>query len=299
MQPVERLVQKRSVFKKGYFHTGSNKDNPILDMMAESTLAKLQTRIQTEGLSSCLLIDSAREIALCCNNTTAKSNMAGWLSETLHLYRMGISKFPQSLVLRLNFIRIAMQFGLRQEANEAIQLLKETLDTPASNWKIDVMEDVFPWDFGSTTFNYRKYFDLVTEHLAQGTSVNSALTQLILAALYFHLSLYTKDPDDLKQAVIYDPEFPIYRFYYAKILIRRGQPEDYTRAGILLTQLAENSILFAEAFCLLKQLKEKQLYISPKFEELAAKVLNYSFNYFVHNTWVNGNDFTTNFLDGL
>jgi len=299
MQPAERLVQKRYVFKKGYFQPGDNRNNPTLDMMAGSSLARLRTRIHTEGPSSCLLIDSAREIALCCRNTWAMSNIAQWLSETLNLYRIGIANFPQSLVLRLNFIRVALQFGQTQETEEAIQLAKETLNTPASNWTIDVMEDVFPWDFGSTSFNYRKYFELVTEHLTQGTPVNSALTQLILAALYFHLGHYSNDPNHFKQAFTLDPEFPFYRFYYAKILIQRGQPEDYTRAGILLTQLAENSILFVEAFSLLKQLQEKQLYISPKFEELAAKVLNYSFNHLVWYTWIDGHDFTTNFLDGL
>jgi len=299
-QPAEHLVQKRSVFRKGYFPPpGSNKDNPILAKTAESSLVRLRTHIRTEGLSSCLLIDAAREIVLCCRNTEAMSNTAKWLIEPLRLYRMGIANFPQSLVLRLNFIRVAMQFGQTQEIEKAIQLTKETLNTPASNWKIDVMEDVFSWDFNSATFNYRKYFDLITEHLMRGTPVNSALTQLILAALYYYLGRYSNNLDHFKQAVTLDPEFPFYRFYYAKILIQRGQPEDYTQAGILLTQLAENSILFVEAFCLLKQLQEKQLYISPKFEELAAKVFNYSFNYFVHNTWLNGNDFTTNFLDGL
>jgi len=299
MQPAEHLIQKRSVFKRGYFPPGGNKDNPFLTKMAESTKALLQNRIRKDGLSSRLIIDLVRETVLCCRDTIAMSDINKWLTETLNLYRTGIANFPHSLVLRFNMIRTALMFGQSQEIKEALQLTIDTLNKPASSWKIDIMEDVFPWDFGSISFNYRKYFDLITENLMRGTQVNSALVRLISASLYYHLGQYSNNPNHFKQAVILDPEFSTYQYYYAKKLIECGQTDDYAEAGALLTRLAESSILFVEAFCLLKQLMEKQLFISPKFEELTAKVFKYSFNNFVQNTGINGNDFTMNFLEGL
>jgi hypothetical protein len=177
-----------------------------------------------------------------------------------------------------------------------MRLIIETLNTPVSNWKIDVMEDVFPWDFYSVSFNYRKYFDLVTEHLVQGTAVDSALARTIYASLYCHLGQYSKNPEHLKQAVVLDTQFPVYQFCYAKGLIERGQPDDYTQAGTLLTQLAENSILFLEAFYLLKRLQEKQLYMCPKIKELAVRVFNYLLNCALRDSLINKNDFTAGFL---
>jgi len=298
MQPMEQLIQKRSTLKKGWFPPGGS-DSPVLAELGGSTLEKLQTCLQTEGLSSRLLIDSAREIVLCCCDAPAESGTAAWLTKSLNIYRTGIANFPKSLVLRLNLVRTALHSGQPQDIKDAMQLALETVSMPESNWQIDVMEDVFPWDFCSTSFNYRKYFDLVTEHISRGAPVNSALTRLILASLHYCLGHYSKSPDHFRQATALDPEFPFYRFSYAKRLIQRGEPDDYLKAGELLTELAGNSILFVEAFSLLQQLQEKQLYMSPRYEELATMVFDYSFRYLMQNTYSDGSDFTTVLLNNL
>ena len=165
-----------------------------------------------------------------------------------------------------------LHFGQARDILEALQIIEETVNMPVSSWHIDVMEDVFPWDFYNTFFNYRKYFDLVTEHLTQGTPVSHILAQLILASLHHYLGQHLENMDHLKQAIALDPDFPYYKMSYALGLLKQGRTEDYTEAGNMLIALAENSIFFNEAFSLLEQLHTKRLFVSSQFEELQRVV---------------------------
>ncbi|MFQ6041008.1 MAG: glycosyltransferase [Candidatus Poribacteria bacterium] len=104
------------------------------------------------------------------------------------------------------------------------------------------------------------------------------MTRLILASLHYYLSHYSDDLEHPKQAVALDPDFPFYKLRYAKKLVKRGKPGDYAEAGALLTQLAESSILFEEAFELLKQLQGQKLFVSPQFAELARAAIRVHHN---------------------
>lgn len=174
MQPAEQLDQKRTVLCKGWLPGGL----AVLRNMRERNLARWQARLETEA-SPRLVIDMARELvleyaaaALAKNSPSADNQL---LTQAFSLYRTGLARFPQSLALRFNLIRTALHFGQPTDVKEALQLAEETLGMPASSFKIDVMEDVFPYDFFSTFFNYRKYFDLITESLVEGTPVNPPL----------------------------------------------------------------------------------------------------------------------------
>src|SRR5262249_54137352 len=49
-----------------------------------------------------------------------------------------------------------------------------------------------------------------------------------------------------------DPDFPYYRLWYAEQLLRRNLDEDRREAAHILLKLAENSLVFQEAFALLE-----------------------------------------------
>jgi tetratricopeptide (TPR) repeat protein len=275
VQPKRSLDQKRSVLGKGWLPGGVT----VLQEMLQKNVARWKPRLKNRAAPH-LFIDIARELVL---NYAAVNSLIGskkpfspgeksGIADILGLYKAGLRQFPQSLVLRFNLIRTSLHFGQPSEISEALKLAEETVQVPVSNWQIDIMEDVFPYDFESNFFNYRNYFDEVTESLKKGTSVSAVLPRLILASLYYYLGFYTQNIPHLKQAIILDPDFPAFKVEYARQLVRRGAAGDYKEAGTLLTQMTESSILFPEAFELLKQLHTRGLYRSQRFSEFGRFV---------------------------
>jgi GT2 family glycosyltransferase len=271
IKSTEQLDQKRTVLCRGWLPGGID----ILQKIRASNFARWHRRMD-KNASPRLISDMARELVL--EYATIPAGVNGpradkqLLRQALKIYRDGLTRFPRSLVLRFNLIRVMLHFGQAQDISEAFQITEDTVTMPVSSWHIDVMEEVFPWDFHSLFFNYRKYFDLVTEHLAQGIPVAPILIQLILASLHHYLGQHLKDMAHLKQAMALDPDFPYYKMNYALRLLKEGGTENYTEAGNLLIALAENSILFNEAFSLLKQLQAKRLFVSSQFEKLQRVV---------------------------
>ena len=207
IQPVERLIQKRSL------HRGAPLPKErILSKIRQRNMVRWQAQLETKA-SSHIFIDLARELVLAYPDT-AKLHL---LQQALEIYQTGVKRFPNSLVLRSNFIRTVLHFGNPKQVAEALQLLEATLNIPESDWQIDVMEDVFSWDFLNSFFNYRRYFDLVTENLMGAISVDSVrqqLTRLILASLHYYQGRYSGELEHFKQAFNLDPEFPYYKFWY-------------------------------------------------------------------------------------
>ncbi|MCH8296092.1 glycosyltransferase, partial [Candidatus Poribacteria bacterium] len=278
IQLKDPLVQKRTILCKGWLPGGVD----VLQKMRACNIAKLQAK----AASSHVVIDIARELVLEYAMAHLQASHNGketlvdqdCLRQAIQHYRAGLVQFPESLVLRFNLIRTALHFGQPQDVAEALKLADETCNAPASSWQIDVMEDVFPWDFFSRLFNYRKYFDLVTQHLTTGTSVKPALTQLILASLYHYRNHYSDNREDVKQATILDPDFPFYKLRYAQQLVKQGVPEDDEEAGRILIELAEDTILFDESIELLKQLQNEGRFANPQLTELIHLGMKYRKN---------------------
>jgi tetratricopeptide (TPR) repeat protein len=275
IQPERSLDQKRSVLGKGWLPGGVT----ILQEMLQKNVTRWKPRLKNKTTPH-LFIDMARELVLNyaavyalmrSKNSNSPGEKSG-ITDILSLYKTGLAQFPHSLVLRFNLIRTSLHLGQKPEISEALKLAEETVQVPISNWQIDIMEDVFPYDFESNFFNYRKYFDEVTESLMKGISASAALSRLILASLFFYLGFYTQNIPHLKQAIILDPDFPVFKLEYARQLVRRGAAGDYQEAGTLLTQLTDSSILFPEAFELLKRLHTRGLYRSDRFAELGRFV---------------------------
>jgi hypothetical protein len=267
--PIEDFTQKRNVLKEGWMPAYG--EHSILAELAQTTVNRLFKRWQQrEEITARILIDLVREIVLF--HVGAKDKGNSWVLESLQLYREGLAQFPHSLVLRFNFIRVALYFGPSQaDVSEALELAKATLSLPEEIWQIEALEDVFPWDFFSNFFNYRQYLSLVVEHLKkpQGNPGGIGFTYLILASLSYHVGHYDGNPNSayFKRAVALDPEFPFYKFAYAKNLIKQGQ---LAPAIDLLIWLAEHSMLFGEALSLLQELQRQQLCHHPRVEQLVA-----------------------------
>ncbi len=298
----ERLRQKRSILWKGWLP-----DNAALKRMRQNNIS-----VWAKELESCenarAFIDMGRELILeyaagLKKGTAApdlkdllnqglhlmggemileyaaavkKENTAAegkdLLNQGLHVFRSGLARFPGSLPLRFNLIRTLLHFGPPETLPEALGLLEGTFKVPAEDWRIDPLEDVFPWDFFGTLFNYRRYFDAITHLLMGDAPEKHALAQLILASLHYYAGRYLTDINHLEKATSLDPEFPIYRLCYAKELMKGEQEGAKERAETLLFDLAENSIAFAEAFELLEELQGQQRVANPRFLSLPSRI---------------------------
>ncbi|HTU89319.1 MAG TPA: glycosyltransferase [Gemmataceae bacterium] len=259
---TEQLYQKRGVLHKGWLPSGDLRHCPVLRGMAIHNYWRLRSALTPEPASPHVYIDIARESVLgnCHRAEAGLVPVPKWLAYLCDLYRTARERFPRSLVVRFNGIRVMLHFGTPEIVSEALPLLDEVLSLPPDYWQIDVMEDVFPWDFFPQFFNYRGYFDRITQHLTQGHPVEPDLCRLILASLHayrgfypaFH-GFYSQALDDYGAAAALDPDFPYFQLWYAEQLLQRGLREDKQPAYRLLRELASGSVVFREALEMLVQ----------------------------------------------
>lgn len=239
--------------------------------MKEINLARWRDRWNGKK-SPRIVIDLTREMILeyatfaATHNDKSIKKQSNLLLYSLRLYHVGIMQFPRSLVLHFNLIRTKLHFGGPKEVASALKLAEEIFGKPESFWHIDVMEDIFPWDFYSCFFNYHQYLHYVSEHLMRGEEVAPMLTRMILASLHYYVSHYCGNHEHLKKAVELDPDFPFYKLRYVQQLMKLDRP-DYEKIKSLLMQLVEKSILFLKAYELLKELSSKKQFASSQSEE--------------------------------
>jgi hypothetical protein len=262
LRTTEGLCQKRGVLHKGWLPSLDLHHSPVLKSMAVHNQRRLQTALGKEPASPHVLLDLAREsvLANCHRAEAGLIPVPQWLAFLRKVYRAARDRFPRSLVARFNSIRVMLHFGTPRLVSEALALLDETLDLPPDHWQIDVLEDVFPWDFFPEFFNYRSYFDQVTAHLMQGIPAEPGLRRLLLASLHAYRGFYpayhgfyAQSLDDYQSAAALDPDFPYFRLWYAEQLLQRDLDEDRCEAARILPELADDSFVFQEAFELLEQ----------------------------------------------
>jgi hypothetical protein len=262
---AEKLYQKRGVLCKGWLPSQDFSHSPILQSIAIHNYRRLQSALTTEPDSPHLYIDLARESVLAQTHRAEGGLIPTpkWLAFVHNVYHTAHQRFPRSLVARFNNIRVMLHFGTPELVSEALELLDETLDLPPNHWQIDVMEDVFPWDFFPQFFNYRSFFDRITQHLTRGTAVEPDLRRLILASLHAYRGFYpayhgfySQALDDYSRAAALDPDFPFFSLWHAEQMLHRGLPEDRRDASHILHELAAGSLVFREALEMLVQSDE-------------------------------------------
>ena len=191
------------------------------------------------------------------------------------MYTMAIGRFTNSLVLRFNSIRFSLHFGAPQDVMKASRLLDETLREAMFYWQVDVMEDVFPMDYFSLYFNYRRYFDVVTEHVITGRSVREDLIKILLASLHAYAGFYDNGIEHYEKALELDDDFPFYRLRLAQHLLKRGQPADHERASELFFELADGSVFFREAIAGLNTLRTRGVVAEERVAPFAMRMMRY------------------------
>lgn len=268
-QPAGSLIQKRGILQKGLL-LGSPE---VYQRQLQANRARWEPQLENATTPN-ILIDLAREQVLeysaAVVDVNGKPADGALLDNALSLYRSGLDRYPRSLALRFNFIRTALHFGQPSDVLEALGLARRTLEQPQSHWLMDPMEDVFPWDFFPTHFDYRGYFDAITGQVMGQPATGPLTVELIQASLHNYLAHYEGALAHQKKAVALNPAFPHYKMRLAVQLARQGRPEDFAEAGLLLVELGHDSILFEQAIRLLQHLHEKGLVSCPQIEELQA-----------------------------
>ena len=192
------------------------------------------------------------------------------VSRVLKLYRFGLKVRPSSLVMRFNFIRIALHLGSRNQVDQGVEVLADTLDRAPSVSVTDLFEDIYPYDFFSHFMNYRQYFDLVTHSVKHSVSVNEVLKDLILASMFHYLGHYKDAADNFSKAVRLDPEFCRYRYSLARALMKTGDARSLETARNLLIDLAEESWLLVESYQHLEESWPDAFSGSKRLQAIAA-----------------------------
>ncbi|MBM4068213.1 MAG: hypothetical protein FJ271_04630 [Planctomycetes bacterium] len=260
---AKTLRQKRCILEKGWLPSWDFKHSRLLKHLGDSNYERFRADLRSESACSHAFIDAAREAVLA-NYHRASHRLipvSRWLDAIVEIYQEGMARFPRSLVLRFNAARTMLHFGGTARVSEGLQLIDDILAQPEQHWEIDVLEDVFPWDFFSQFFNYRTYFDMLNRQLMTGEPVEALLRDLILASLHYYrgrhrpfAGLHTSGLDDLRQATRLDPEFPYYALHCAEQLAARNHPGDIVQALRLLLDLGDSSILFREAAALAEEI---------------------------------------------
>lgn len=250
-RPTEDPIPKRAMFWKGWSPGGG----PFGDLEVIGALRRYNDkrwRERPDGPPS--INERARELLLEYGTSLLKGvNGMSRRDEALALYRDGIRRFPQSLVLRFNFVRTVLHFGDPAETSQALALAREAVERGVPAWSIAPDDDVFPYDYAGAWFNYRRYLDLVTEARGGTTLGDGVLVSLVLASLAHYVARCDGDLTMARRAAVLDPGFSAYRMELARLLADADTGEA-AEAKALLANLCSDPLHAVEASCVLRRL---------------------------------------------
>ena len=259
--PPSSLVQKRGVIQKGWLPS-YRFGGQLLTDWAASSLERLEQHRQIEE-SPQVLNDIARERLLASYHDHGPAEPT-WLSNVTAPLERAVSAFPSALVPRLNLIRILLHFGRGATVRRAVALLDETLEQAPATWHVEPLDDVLPWDFCPSFFNYRRYFDVVTAVLGGQRPERGEMTATILASLHYYRARYAyeipwtiAEIDCAARATALDSDFAEYTLYYCRLLLDRAAAADLKEAATLIESLAQRSARVLELLDLARRLPEE------------------------------------------
>jgi hypothetical protein len=254
---ADRLVQKRAVVYRGWLPSYRFGSGLLWDWAAAST-ASIERRLDAEETAG-LLNDLARERLLAHYHDSHTASQ--WLATVVMPLERAVERFPDALVPRLNLVRVLLHFGEPEYVRRGLRLLDDTLGRPVDGWHVDPLDDVLPWDFCSSWFNYRRYLDAVTRLLTSPISAAPELVAVIVASLSHYRARYADEMPGVRSkwelaadAARLDPDFPEYVLYRCRLLISRARPDDVDEVHRQLQRLARRSTRLLEILDLARHL---------------------------------------------
>ncbi len=246
------LEQKRPVLWKGWMPSGAS--HAELKLLRQENFLKLESRLREQS-SPTVLIDVMREMLLeyvsVVRNWGFVPVNEAFLRQIFSVMALARRLFPDDLVLRFFFVRLAFHYGGAGEVSAAQALCDETFARDAASWKAPAMHDVLPWDFFSAHFDYRAYFDAIVEggdvggdgnRGGDGERAERQRVTLLLGGLKHYAGLMRRDPALLDEAARLVPEFPYYRFAAARESLAGGGAGERDAALRWLRELARKDI---------------------------------------------------------
>ena len=256
--PFSYLKQKRTVLSKGWLPGRQD----AMQRIFNANMKYWVDRDRKEFTYSDY-IDYGREVVLEYADRVERKGGIKMLSgndneliiKALQIFEEGKFRYPKSLPIIFNMVRTAFHFGTPTDVNKSISLSKWVLNQPVESFHCYPFEDVFPWDFNSAFFNYRTYFDKVNDWISTKHNLSKDLVRIIYASIHNYLSYYEESYENARLAVELDPDFDLYKYRLAQVIINNRDENHYNLAYHLLNGLSTSSFLFVEAFTLLSQMK--------------------------------------------
>jgi hypothetical protein len=257
----DRLIQKRAIVHKGWLPSYRFGSGVLMDWALLST-ASIERQLDAEETAS-LLNDLARERLLVHYHDPGSSSP--WIDQVVTPLERAVERFPRALVPRLNLVRVLLHFGEPEYVRRGVGLLDDTLGRPVDLWQVDPLDDVLPWDFCPSWFNYRRYLDVVTGGLASPASTAPELVAVIVASLSHYRARYADEIPSgrskwelAQDAVRLDPDFAEYVLCLCRFLISRARPDDVAEVYRQLRRLANRSTRLLEILDLARRLPSER-----------------------------------------
>lgn len=269
------LVQKRNMFWKGWQPGGGNLD--FADRLAETNIARW-AELSPDGHVN----DQVRETLLASAAAAIARKESEWDESRVApaLDRLGdaAAKFPQSLVLGFNYVRCCLHFGTAEQQADAVRRAVGIVARDERFWRVDPLDDVYPYDFCSDHFNYRSYLDLVTSGIEpDGVSwrgnAGVKAVRFLIASINHYLALVLDSTEHAARAWELDPAFPPYLLDFAFRCCR--QSGDLSALAPALAELVRNSAFAPQAMELLR-FAEKAMPCRQELAELEEHMRKYS-----------------------
>ncbi len=265
--PITPPFQKRSVSYKGWLQEN---DKQTHQKLRNASLTRWQSIAEPDHTldSYC---DPARELLLEYEHSILMSDdesNAALVQTALNTYRNAMPLFPDSLALRFNYARAAFHFGTDADIEDALTVVKATLERDPATMTLEPLDDVMTWDFCQNFFNYRDYLQTATEALHDKSDRASDLKKMVLASLHYYYGRMSGDAAHFATAAELDPNFSAYRLWHAKSLAQSGEP---AAAIALLSNVMQKILHAPEAWALIQSIKAE--YETPVPEEAKLRDL--------------------------
>jgi hypothetical protein len=251
----ENLDRRRHVFIRGFrasYEELGRECQTILESLTKRALTNPSLSLQnTKAREAALLHSEALYFGY-----PLPANDLGFERAIAEL-QLAVHTAPEALVPRYNLMRLLIHLGNEAQLHQGLVLAAEILDMPAESWQIEILDDIYPYDFFTSWMNHRTYFDTVVDGLAGRGSPELKLRDLILASVHHFFAVYEGSIAHAEGACRLDPVWPIYKLTLADMYGSMSDVVSLDRAHDLLVELTKESWIAVRAFHRLQALAER------------------------------------------